>query len=312
MDHPVDTEEEANPPHKRPNIGVLGCGSGGCNMANALTTGATGLRTIALDSNAEHLKRLSTDLKILLTPQTRKEKSSDSILDHGIYAVWGSKKEVLRVLNGLDVLFLLVGLGGATGTGSSVEVARMAKKKGLPVIGLLSLPFAVESNSRTEVAQLGLKHLLEELDLAIVLPNDVLLELAPELPMAQAFSVMDELLAHPVTCFSTILIKNDIGPMLDFFSGSRLATLGLGSSIGKRKFEMATQEALHLPYLRDSPIQKGLFFAKMGPNEFIEDVEIVMDEVFKRHPEIQMLHRVIVEDTYSNRVDIILIAATNI
>jgi len=85
------------------------------------------------------------------------------------------------------MIFITCGLGGGTGTGGSPGLAGISKKQGALTIAIVTLPFTIEGKKRLENAMNGLEKLEAIVDTLIVIPNDKLLELAPDLPLQTAF-----------------------------------------------------------------------------------------------------------------------------
>jgi len=98
---------------------------------------------------------------------------------------------------GQDLVFLTVGLGGGTGTGVAPHVAELASAGGAVVIAIATTPFRVE-RGRVNTARLGVQRLRSNCDSLIVLDNNRLLDLVPNLPVERAFSVMDVLIAEVI------------------------------------------------------------------------------------------------------------------
>jgi cell division protein FtsZ len=111
-----------------------------------------------------------------------------------------------ELLESADLVFVTAGMGGGTGTGTAPIVARTAKKKGAIVIGMVSTPFNVE-RARLVKGEEGLNKLRKEADTVIVLDNNRLLKYVPNLPIDQAFSVMDTLIAETVKGISETITQ---------------------------------------------------------------------------------------------------------
>ena len=110
-------------------------------------------------------------------------------------------------MEGSELVFITCGLGGGTGTGSAPVIAELAKELGALTVAVVTLPFTAEGRKRKENAIYGYSKLEKVVDLLIVIPNDKLLEVAPNLPIYQAFKVADELLANAIKEITEMVTK---------------------------------------------------------------------------------------------------------
>ena len=108
------------------------------------------------------------------------------------------------------MVFITCGLGGGTGTGSAPIIAEVAKKMGALTVGIVTLPFSMEGQRRYENAVAGLERMEQIVDTLIVIPNEKLLELAPELPLHTAFKVADEILTNAVKGIAELVTKTGL------------------------------------------------------------------------------------------------------
>jgi len=182
----------------KPKILVVGVGGAGNNSINRLQEmGVKGATTLAINTDQVHLSITNAAKKILIG------KSLTKGLGAGGYPVVGEQcaeiaRDVLKEnLKGADLVFILGGMGGGTGTGASPVVAEIAKKEGAIVVGIVSIPFAVERRRNAQALE-GIDKLRRRADSVVVLENDRLLKFAPRLPLLQAFSVMDQLVSEVV------------------------------------------------------------------------------------------------------------------
>jgi cell division protein FtsZ len=146
---------------------------------------------------------------------------------------------------GVDIVFLSVGLGGGTGTGAAPVIARIARKNGAKVLAIATLPFSVEA-TRRERAKEGLLHLNREADTVVVLDNDHLLELAGDLPIDAAFSLIDNLIASVVRNIAEAtmdrgLVPIDMDSVTSMISSGGYGALAYGE--GHRKAPIAAVQS---------------------------------------------------------------------
>lgn len=237
------------------NIFVVGAGGAGNNTISRLNEmGIEGATTIAVNTDAQDLFYSQSAKKILLGRQTSKGLGAGGDPAVGEECAEESEDEIREELEGADMVFVTCGLGGGTGTGSAPIIAKLAKKLGALTVAVATMPFSAEGIKRRENAELGLEKLQESADTVIVIPNDKLLEVAPNLPLNKAFMVSDEILGRAVKGITELITKKglvslDFADIRSIMSGSGMAMIGMGESeSGDRALE-SVHEALSSPLL---------------------------------------------------------------
>ena len=237
------------------NIFVVGAGGAGNNTISRLNEmGIEGATTIAVNTDAQDLFYCQSSKKILLGRQTSKGLGAGGEPSVGEECAEESEDEIRDELEGADMVFVTCGLGGGTGTGSAPIIAKIAKKLGALTVAVATLPFSAEGIKRRENAEQGLEKLHEAADTVIIIPNDKLLEVAPNLPLNKAFMVSDEILGRAVKGITELITKKglvslDFADIRSIMSGSGMAMIGMGESdSGDRALE-SVHEALSSPLL---------------------------------------------------------------
>ncbi|GEM_PF-1336445 len=190
-------------------IVVIGCGGAGNNTVTRLNMmGLDSVKTIALNTDVHHLhERVNADRKILIGRSLTKGMGAGGNPDIGERAAEYSIDEIAEAIGKPDIAFISAGMGGGTGTGSAHIAAEVARKAGAIVIGMVTKPFSVEGGQRTEAAKYGIRRLKEVADSVIVLENDRLTEIVPNLQIEMAFTVMDTLIADVINNLSDALVN---------------------------------------------------------------------------------------------------------
>ncbi len=181
-----------------PKILVIGCGGAGNNSINRLhKIGVYGAETIAINTDKQHLDISEADKKILIGKNITKGLGAGGHPEIGEEATDQARDVMEEILYDADLVFITAGMGGGTGTGSAPIIAEIAKSTGAIVIGVATTPFEVE-RARYQKARTGLEKFRKMADSVIVLDNNRLLEFVPNLPIDQAFSVMDQLISEVI------------------------------------------------------------------------------------------------------------------
>ncbi|WP_458457067.1 cell division protein FtsZ [Methanobrevibacter sp.] len=236
-------------------IFVVGAGGAGNNTISRLNEmGIEGATTIAVNTDAQDLFYSQSAKKILLGRQTSKGLGAGGDPSVGEECAEESEDEIREQLEGADMVFVTCGLGGGTGTGSAPIISKLAKKLGALTVAVATMPFSAEGIKRRENAEQGLEKLQESADTVIVIPNDKLLEVAPNLPLNKAFMVSDEILGRAVKGITELITKKglvslDFADIRSIMGGSGMAMIGMGESdTGDRALE-SVHEALSSPLL---------------------------------------------------------------
>jgi cell division protein FtsZ len=236
------------------NIKVFGLGGCGCNMATWLfNKGINGATIYGINTDALHLSITKTDEKILIGKELTKGLGCGGYPKKGREAAKESLTDLKRAVSNSDMVFVLAGMGGGSGTGAISVVAQLAKEAGAVVIAVVTMPFEAEK-ARIDKAEFGLQELREVVDTVIVLDNNRLVDIAGQLPMEQAFAVANELVATMIkgiveTITLPSLINLDYADVSSIMKNGDVAVIGIGEDNSNARVDAAVQQALTHPLL---------------------------------------------------------------
>src|SRR3989344_2834282 len=274
----VDKELESLLQKQSARVKVIGCGGGGGNSVSRMKEiGIKGCEIIAINTDAQDLLYTTADAKILIGRELTHGLGAGSNPKIGEQAAKESEQEIKKKLSDSDLVFITCGLGGGTGTGSVPVIADIAKKIGALTIGVVTLPFTVEGQKRIENSQYGLEKMASICDTLIVIPNDKLLEIAPELPMHTAFKVADEILTNAVKGITELITKAglvnlDFADVRAVMSNGGVSLIGIGESDSQNRAKDAVEKALRNPLLDvDISHATGALVNIIGGNDFSLD-----------------------------------------
>ncbi|QGG49419.1 helix-hairpin-helix domain-containing protein [Heliorestis convoluta] len=177
-------------------ITTIGIGGGGCNAIDyMIRQGVEGLQFVTINTDLQALQRSQAEKKLLLGLGTTKGLGTGSHVELGKRAAEENLKELFELIENSQVVILVAGLGGGTGTAVIPFLAKIAREKGLPVWAVVTLPFTFEGRKRSLIATAGLEELHPFVDLLLAIPNDRLLTLSDrKTSMSDAFMLVDEIL----------------------------------------------------------------------------------------------------------------------
>ena len=271
-------------------IKVIGCGGAGTNtIARCLDGGIKGTDLVAINTDAQHLLVSHAPQKVLIGRHLTKGLGAGSLPKVGEEAARESEQDIRVSVGHSDMVFVTCGLGGGTGTGSAPVVAQIAKESGALTIGVVTLPFSVEGVIRMENAEVGLKRLRDTCDTVIVIPNDKLLDVVPNLSLNDAFKVADEVLMRSIKGITEMitmpgLVNLDFADLKTVMRRGGVAMIGLGEAEGENKAVNAVIEALNSPLLEvDITEASGALVNVTGGEDMtISEAERVVEEIYSR------------------------------
>ena len=271
-------------------IKVIGCGGAGTNtISRCLAANISGAELVAINTDAQHLLLAHAPNKVLIGRHLTHGLGAGSLPQIGEEAAKESEQDIRSSLGRADMVFVTCGLGGGTGTGSAPIVAQIAKEAGALTIGVVTLPFSVEGLIRMENAEQGLKRLRDVCDTVIVIPNDKLLEIVPNLALNAAFKVADEVLMRSIKGITEMitmpgLVNLDFADLKTVMKRGGVAMIGLGEAEGENKAVNAVVEALNSPLLEVdiSEATGALVNVTGGEDMTISEAERVVEEIYSR------------------------------
>jgi len=236
-------------------IKVVGCGGAGNNtISRLMQMGIKNVETIAINTDALDLLYTDAHKKILIGKETTKGLGAGADINVGKKAVEEQRDEIKNGIKGADLLFLTAGLGGGSGSASIPLVAQLAKEMNILTIAIVTLPFLMEGKHRAENARIALEELEQYADTLIVIQNEKLLEVVPNLTLAEAFKFADEILANAVKGIVDVvmnpgLVNVDFADLKAIVREGKFGVIGLGESDSEKRAIEAAERAISHPLL---------------------------------------------------------------
>jgi cell division protein FtsZ len=283
----VDVVLEEILARKRTAIKVCGIGGAGGNTITRMSeVGISGAELIAMNTDAQDLLCTIADKKILLGKDVTGGLGAGADPRIGREAAKETEPEIKQALQGADMVFITCGLGGGTGTGAAPIVADAAKKVGALTVGVVTLPFSMEGRVRMQNAIEGLEELQDIVDTLIVIPNDKLLEIAPDLPLNTAFKVADEILTNAVKGIAELvtkpgLINLDFADIRAVMQEGGVAMIGVGESDTENRAVESVEKAVTNPLLdvEVSGARGALINVVGGPSMTLDEAKEIVQVV---------------------------------
>ncbi len=258
-----------------PKIIVVGVGGAGGNAVNnMIRSNLEGVIFFAANTDAQALKQslVEPSQRIQLGLSVTQGLGAGSKPEIGRSAAEESSEEILKDIQGANMIFIAAGMGGGTGTGAAPVIAKIAKEAGILTIGVVTKPFSFEGPNRTKIAEEGIRELQQYVDTLIVIPNQNLFRLANEsTTLADAFKMADNVLYSGVRGITDLmimpgLINLDFADIRSVMSEMGKAMMGTGEADGERRALDAAEAAISNPLLDDVSLKgaKGILINIMG------------------------------------------------
>lgn len=315
VDWEAKVSEEFDIEMHKAKIMVVGCGGAGSNTVSRLTEmGASGADIIALNTDAKHLSITKAHKKLLIGKDTTKGLGAGGYPQVGEKSAVEQRTQIKQMLEGADLVFVTAGMGGGTGTGAAPVVAEIAKSLGAIVVGSVTMPFRMEG-TRIQKAEDGLSKLRQVTDTVVVIENQKLLEYAGSMPIAQAFSLADELISMMIkgiteTITVPSLVNLDFADVRTIMKCGGVSAICVGESDSQSRIKDAVLKALNHPLLEvDYQGALGaLIHVICGPDCTLAEINEAGELISKRlSSEAQIIWGARVTPEYAGKVQVIAI-----
>jgi cell division protein FtsZ len=231
-------------------IVTIGVGGGGNNTVNRLLkVGVKGTDLIAVNTDVTHFKIIDDRIKkILIGKSITKGLGAGGDPEIGAKAAEVDRSQLEEVLYGAQLVFLCAGMGGGSGTGAMPVIAQIAKEQGAIVVSMVTYPFDLERVRKVK-AEEGIQRLRKYSDSVIILDNNRLVKLVPNLPMNEAFAVADDILAKAIgglvwTITQPSLINIDFADVRSIMGSGDVGFISVGTGKGNDKVTAAAEAVL--------------------------------------------------------------------
>ena len=299
-------------------IKVVGVGGGGSNAVQHMyEAGIQDVSFLIINTDKQALKGSSIPNKLLIS-------------EKGLGA--GARPEVARecavqysdairqsLSDGTEMVFITAGMGGGTGTGASPVVAQIAHEMGLLTVGIVTIPFQFEGRKKITAALEGVRAIERWCDALLVVNNNRLISIYPDLTFDNAFGKADDTLTIAAKSISDIIniqgyINLDFADVSTTLRNGGVALISTGQAVGEGRLTKAIQESITSPLLQDNKITdaKHLLFELC----FSHDNPISMAEIGEMNkfveslnPEIEVIWGAMYDDNLGDDVRIILLAS---
>ena len=300
------------------NIKVIGVGGGGNNAVNRMVdSDLKGVQFLSANTESQVLELSKADVTIQIGEKVTKGLGAGANPQIGEEAAQESREEIIKALEGADMVFVTAGMGGGTGTGAAPIVAECAKEVGALTVGVVTKPFAFEGKRRRAAAEKGIEFLTQKVDTIIVIPNDKLLQVVDKkCSVSDAFSKADEVLRQGIKGISDLiqipgLINLDFADVKTIMTNQGEALMGIGEGTGENRAADAAKMAINSPLLETSiDGAKGILLnisgsSDLGIFEVNEAAQIISDAA---DPDANIIFGSVIDESLGDKVQVTVVA----
>lgn len=263
-------------------IKVIGVGGGGGNaVANMYCEGLHDVRFLVCNTDRKALESSAVPDRLQLGPGL----GAGGDPETGRALAEGDLEAIDDIFDeDTKMVFITAGMGGGTGTGASPIIAREAKSRGLLTVAIVTIPFLFELQRQVDKALDGVEKLAKEVDAILVINNERLREIYPDLTVINAFKKADETLTKAVGSIVEIIkmrgrVNLDFRDVNMVLHQGGLAVISSGHATGPQRVTRAIRDALYSPLLNNKDIFRATRIAMAITCSSEPDKALLIDEM---------------------------------
>ncbi len=261
-------------------IKVIGVGGGGDNAVNHMyNEGIHDVTYVVVNTDRKALEGSPVPNKL----QLGEGLGAGNIPEKAKAMALENKEQIREMLNdGTKMVFITAGMGGGTGTGASPVIAQCAREMGILTVGIVTIPFIFETMPKIKQALKGVEELAKNVDALLVINNERLRMVYPELSITNAFKKADETLTVAARSIADIInmhgiINLDFQDVTTILKDGGVAVMSTGYAEGENRVTKAIEEALRSPLLGKTDVynsKKVLLNITIGGGEGVNELTV--------------------------------------
>lgn len=313
-------ELELEQEHKRiASIKVIGVGGAGGNTVDSIiASGCKNIGFITVNTDAQALEQSQAEHKLQIGVKATKGLGTGTDPELGRRSAEEDLDKILEAVGDADIAFLVGGMGKGTGSGALPVVAHALKDQGILTIAVVTKPFVFEGKHRARVADTAIESLKKTVDTLIIIPNQKLLDLVGNnVPMIDAFSIINEVLSQSITGISDIITKPghinvDFADVRAIMKDMGLAIMGTGRASGANRAREAATAAISSPILENMDIEgaQGVILnITGGKNLGLHEISDAASVIYEKADEnANIIIGSVIDDSLNDQVHVTVIA----
>ena len=301
-------------------IKVIGVGGGGGNAVNHMyLQGITDVSFVVCNTDNQALAKSPVPTKIQLGIVTTEGLGAGGKPEVARMAAEESIEKIQAILqDNTKMVFITAGMGGGTGTGASPVVAKAAHELGILTVAIVTIPFAFEGSLKIRQALEGVAALSEHVDAILVINNEKLKQIYPDLELSNAFAKADDVLTNAAKAIAEIItvpgyINTDFADVYSIMKDGNVAIMNTGYASGENRITKAIDDALNSPLLNTSDVSGASkillsLYCSNSDQIRMEEVEQIHEFMSKVGENVQVIWGASFDEELKDKVKITLIA----
>ena len=238
-------------------IKVIGVGGGGDNAVNYMyRQNIPNVNFVVCNTDEQALRMSPVPNQLILGWDVTRGRGAGNDPSTGRMCAESSTEDIRSLFDrNTEMVFITAGMGGGTGTGAAPVVAKIAKEENKLTIGIVTIPFMFEGKKKIMKAIEGAREMQKHVDALLVINNENLIEIYPDLNFFNAFEKADDTLANAARSISEIIseecyINVDFEDVKATLRNSRTAIIATAYGDGEHRITSAIRNALHSPLMK--------------------------------------------------------------
>ena len=297
-------------------IKVVGVGGGGGNAVNHMyNQGIEEVTFVVCNTDQQALIHSPVPTKILIGEGL----GAGNKPSVALAAAEAAREDITTMLNdGTKMVFITAGMGGGTGTGAAPFVASIARELGILTVGIVTIPFLFEGKRKIHQALEGVSAMSENVDALLVIHNERLCSVYPDLELSNAFGLADNVLTNAARGIVEIItidghINVDFADVCTIMRNGGVAIMNSGYGEGEGRVTAAINDALDSPLLNNNDIHKSKkillnFYCSQTNPVVMSEVGEINDFMAQMGDDIEVIWGVTFDDKLGEKVKVTLLA----
>lgn len=298
-------------------VGIGGCG--GNVLDTLIADGIDQVDYVVVNTDEQALQTCSATTKLQIGQRTTQGHGTGSNPEIGKQSALENTEDLTELLGDADMVFVVTGLGGGTGTGAAPVIASLAKQMGALTVATVIKPFAFEGSRRTRIADEGLERLVENVDTTIVIQNERLLsQVESGTGFFEGFQVAHEVVSDTLRGITSILanrgiMNTDFADVRAVLEEAGLAVVGTAQRSGRDAAMQAARDAIASPVMETEGLVRARKVlvnitgsSKFGMHDASEALQLIQREVSS---DAELIIGVVQDDSMGEMVRVMVIAS---
>ena len=317
--NPGFKEEKKNPTI----IKVVGVGGGGNNAINHMwAQNVEGVSFVVINTDRQALNMSPVPNRVLIGPKTTNGLGAGNIPERAKEAAEESENEIAKLFDDeTKMVFITAGMGGGTGTGAAPVVARIAHEKGVLTIGIVTIPFLFEGQKKILKALAGADEMSKHVDALLIINNQRLIDIYPDLDFNNAFGKADDTLSNAARSISELItaegqVNVDFMDVNTTLRDGGVAIISSGYGEGEHRVTKAIEDALESPLLKNRDVYGSrkilinVYYNPESENPFkMEELSEVEEFMANFSQEVDVITGYAHDHTLEDKIKITVLAA---